>query len=279
MVLPVIWQIGTDITMEEAFKQYCDILRMVRECGFSAVEVTSLEVDTFGLDHVRAALAETGLKCACLIHMDFFAETDHEKHERIVINAQHKIIAAKELGAKHVMLGLMAQPDAEQHSNEELRESLMRNIRPIAVFGKEQDISVSVEDTPEIRLPLSNSGDLKTVLDSIPELSLTFDTGNMIHGGDDPEHFYQELKGHISYVHLKDMEYTEDYSAGELTADGRFITAAIHGKGIIDFENILRELRQDGYDGWLMLEYVGHENHEENIKAALRYIDVLWRCN
>ena len=273
MVFPLAGQLEAGVPVDDVVKQYDEMLKMVSGCGLGAVEITSLETDVFGLDHVKKALADAGLECGCFIHMDAFAETDPARHEAIVETAKQKIQAAEELGSKYVMLALMAQPDAEKHSEDELRSALIRNIRPIAEFGWERGVTVSVEDTPEIRLPLSSSDDMKAVLDSIPELSLTFDTGNMIHRGDEPLHFYDELKNRVAYVHVKDMAYTDDPACGDKTCDGRYITAAMHGEGIIDFDSIFSALKQDGYDGWLMLEYVGHENHAENISAAKKWLD------
>lgn len=275
MVFPLVGKLEAGVPLDDVLKEYYDMLQMVSKCGLDAVDITGLEVDFFGTETVKKALADAGLECGCLIQMDTYAETDPGKHETIVMNAEQKILTAKELGASYMMLGLIAHPGADKQSDDELRNSIIRNIRPIAEFGKEQGVTVSVEDTPVISLPLSCSDDVKKVLDNIPELSLTFDTGNMIHAGDDPLHFYEVLKDRIAYVHIKDIVYTDDPTDGDETCDGRYIVATIHGKGVIDLDSIIKTLRDDGYDGWLMLEYVGHENHRENISDAKKWLDAI----
>ena len=276
MVIPLIRQLQSGVPMEQILENYENILKTAADCGFSYVEITSMELEIFGVENIRKALARAGLRCSCLIHMDTFAETDLQKQERIRTSAVEKLHAAKELGTEYIMLALMAQPDAGSHSAEELREALVRTIRPVAVCGKEMGVTVSVEDTPEISLPLSSSEEMRALLDQIPELFLTYDTGNMLIRGEDPLHFYDALKDRIVYVHLKDMEYCEK-NEGDLTADGRSVKAVLHGRGMIDFKSVLKALKENGYDGILMLEYAGTDNHAENISAAVRYIDQIWK--
>ena len=67
------------------------------------------------------------------------------------------------------------------------------------------------------------------------------------------------------------MTYAE---CGDSTVDGRKMTAAPHGEGMIAFPNILKELRTDGYDGYLVIEYVGSGDHFTNIKKAKGYLDL-----
>lgn len=275
MVFPMADKLHAGTAMDEVKKEYADMLAMVADCGIPAVEITSLELDVFGLDFVKSALTRAGLTCGCLIHMDTYAETAEPKHGAIEETAMQKILDAKALGADYVMLALMAQPDAEDHGTEELRDALIRNIRPIAAFGAENGVTVSVEDTPDIRLPLCDSADIRPILDAIPALSLTYDTGNMLLKGEDTLAFYRALKDRVVYVHLKDMEYAGQSDNADPTIDRRWIRTALHGQGVLDFGSILRELRAGGYDGWLMLEYAGSENHAANIRAAKEMMDKL----
>ena len=273
MVFPLVSKLQTGSSMEEIKADYAGMLSMVAHCGIPAVEITSLELDVFGLDTVQKALSDAGLLCSCVIHMDVYAETSVEKRDRIVTNACQKILDAKALGASYIMLALMAQPDVEKYSSEELRQALICNIRPIAEYGKAKGITVSVEDTPDIRLPLCSSAEIGHILDAVPELSLTYDTGNMLLKNEDSVSFYNKLKERVVYVHLKDMEYTTSTEGSNPTIDGRHMSATLHGQGVLNFGEILASLKKGRYDGFLMLEYTGMEKHAENIRAAKGYID------
>ena len=210
MVFPLVEKLHSGVEMETVKKEYADMLHMAAGCGIPAVEITSLQMDVFGLGFVKEKLSESGLACRCLIHMDQYAQTNEEQSKGIVERARGKVLDAGALGAKYMMLALMAQPDAEGQDRGQLQDALVRNIRPIAFYGKEHGITVSVEDTLG---------------------------------------FYQNLKGRVVYVHLKDMEYTDQPDGADPALDGRYIRTVPHGKGVVDFQPILNTLRKDGYDG------------------------------
>jgi inosose dehydratase len=66
------------------------------------------------------------------------------------------------------------------------------------------------------------------------------DTGHLILGGGDPPALVREYAGRIPHVHLKDV-----------TADGTFVPL---GHGVLDLDGVLEALREQDYDGWLMVE-------------------------
>ena len=229
------------------------MLRKTAELEIPAVEVTSLELELFGLDFVKNALKENHLEPACLVHLDQYATTDPEQSAQISAKAIQRVQDAISLGTKNMMLALMAQPDAEIYSYAQKQNALISCMKPVARFGAEHGISVSVEDTPNV------------------SVHLTYDTGNMLLKGEDSLSFYRHFKNRVSHVHLKDMTYAE---CGDSTVDGRKMTAAPHGEGMIDFPNILKELRTDCYEGYLVIEYVGSGDHFTNIKKAKGYLDL-----
>lgn len=258
------------LPIKEVKQKYQDMLRQTTELDIPAVEVTSLELELFGIDFVKAALEENHLEPACLVHLDQYAAVDFNQSREIASKAIQRVQAAVELGTKNVMLALMAQPDAKEYSDQQKQDALISCIKPIARFGAEHGITVSVEDTPNLSVPLCDSKDTSILLNGVPELNLTYDTGNMMLKGEDSLTYYRHFKDRVSHVHLKDMMYSE---FGDSAADGRKMTAAPHGEGLVDFPNILKELRSDGYEGYLAIEYVGFGDHFAHIKKAKEYLD------
>jgi len=95
-----------------------------------------------------------------------------------------------------------------------------------------------------------------------PNLKLLWDTGNPVVHGQDPWEFYQRVKEHVVYVHVKDAvldeKGTETYkSCGE--GDGRVA-------------DVLLDLRHRGYQGALSIEphlaAVIHEGKEATDRQA-----------
>lgn len=271
MLFEMLEKLKNGLPMEEVKLEYLDMLRKTAELEIPAVEVTSLELELFGLDFVKNALKENHLEPACLVHLDQYATTDPEQSAQISAKAIQRVQDAISLGTKNMMLALMAQPDAEIYSYAQKQNALISCIKPVARFGAEHGISVSVEDTPNVSVPLCDSKDTAFLLNAVSELHLTYDTGNMLLKGEDSLSFYRHFKNRVSHVHLKDMTYAE---CGDSTVDGRKMTAAPHGEGMIDFPNILKELRTDCYEGYLVIEYVGSGDHFTNIKKAKGYLDL-----
>ncbi|MGC3954449.1 MAG: sugar phosphate isomerase/epimerase family protein [Propionicimonas sp.] len=98
-------------------------------------------------------------------------------------------------------------------------------------------------------------------LDHRPTLGLNFDPSHLLWQGVDPVTFLHDFGDRIYHVHLKDVKLRRDGRAGLLGShldfgDTRrgwnFVSL---GHGDVDFEGIVRELTQIGYDGPLSIEW------------------------
>ncbi|MFD1676275.1 myo-inosose-2 dehydratase [Alicyclobacillus fodiniaquatilis] len=92
-----------------------------------------------------------------------------------------------------------------------------------------------------------------------PDLvSIVFDTGHIYAGGGDPRYILRKYFGRIACVHLKDVRQN---ALDEMRETGAlFIDAVRHGlfttpgDGCLDFEAIVTQLRELGYQGWMVIE-------------------------
>jgi inosose dehydratase len=90
------------------------------------------------------------------------------------------------------------------------------------------------------------------------DLALCVDTGHLLIGGTDPVDLVRRHPTRIGHVHLKDVRahLAEHVRAGHLTytqavADGIYVPL---GAGDVDLTTMLASLRDNGYDGWYVLE-------------------------
>jgi inosose dehydratase len=90
------------------------------------------------------------------------------------------------------------------------------------------------------------------------DLALCVDTGHLLIGGTDPVDLVRRHPTRIGHVHLKDVRahLAEHVRAGHLTytqavADGIYVPL---GDGDVDLTAMLTSLRDNGYDGWYVLE-------------------------
>ena len=107
----------------------------------------------------------------------------------------------------------------------------------------------------------------------IPEMKWVFDTGNPVFNPDrsvpkpyprqSAWDFYQALKPYISHVHIKD---------GIWNNESKKCTFTMPGEGHGDVEQVLADLKLNGYEGYISIEphieAVFHEDSSEEINLA-----------
>jgi sugar phosphate isomerase/epimerase len=91
---------------------------------------------------------------------------------------------------------------------------------------------------------------LSLVKDRDPRLGACADTGHWASSGLKPVDCLRILKGRIISLHLK-----------ERSEIGKNLPDTIYGQGVSDIAGVLRELRQQGFDGNISIEYENNWDH------------------
>ena len=146
---------------------------------------------------------------------------------------------AKELGSRYIRVFSFYIPKDEDPSL--YRDEVMKRMKMMAEIAEQEDVILLHENEKGIY------GDValrcKEIFDEVdsPNLKGVFDPANFVQCGDVtyPDGFHL-LKEHIEYMHIKDALW-----------DGTVVPA---GMGEGHFEEILTELAENGYEGFLSLE-------------------------
>jgi inosose dehydratase len=90
------------------------------------------------------------------------------------------------------------------------------------------------------------------------QIMLCLDTGHLLIGGTDPLRLAREVPGRIAHAHLKDVDagLAARVQAGELTYT-EAVRAGMYtplGGGDVDIAGIVSALRDNGFDGWFVME-------------------------
>ena len=93
------------------------------------------------------------------------------------------------------------------------------------------------------------------LIENVPGLKLVFDTGNPVFSDDrsKPEpypkqsawEFYEHVREHVAYVHVKDGVWNDQKQANDYT---------FPGEGDADVPRIIKDLLDSGYDGGISME-------------------------
>ncbi|MBE0601781.1 MAG: sugar phosphate isomerase/epimerase [Firmicutes bacterium] len=123
-------------------------------------------------------------------------------------------------------------------------------------------VKLALEVHPtEIAFDYYSTQRLLEVLEYRPTLGLNFDPSHLLWQGVNPGVFLHDFARHVYHVHMKDVRLSRDDRSGILGSHIEFGDTrrgwnfVSLGHGDVDFEVIIRELNQMGYEGPLCVEW------------------------
>lgn len=241
-----------------------ELLSEVREAGIEAVEIHM--TDLLEHEETYALLKQAGLLVSCVYEfyeMELKSETQ---------KARLHIETAGKVGAKRILVvpGFLTEEDAKQlkdfvmdgervtaflNHNESARR-MARGLSEIVTLGEAAGVTVTIEDFDDMKSPIASVNGMLWFLRQIPQLKVTFDTGNFITHGEDLLEAWESLQEYVVHVHCKDRST---------------IPVAV-GEGYIPISSILNRLKQQNYDGYLAIEHFDAGNQAESMKKSASFL-------
>ena len=189
-----------------------------------------------------------------------FEETESAfiKHREFLHAMGAKVIVVAEQG--HSIQGMLDKSvfnDKPEFTEEEWN-LLTDGLEKLGDLAHEKDMEIvyhhhmgtGVQTTEEIERLMDNTDPLK--------VSLLFDTGHLVFSGEDPINIYKKYKGRIKHIHFKDIrkrvaEEVKENSDSFLDGVKKGVFT-VPGDGMIDFSPIWKEIKDSGYEGWIVVE-------------------------
>lgn len=215
-------------------------IRLAAAAGLPAVEFWSWR--NKDLAALEAALRDTGLVLTGFVSEPMAPLTDPAQHDAFLTGLEESVSVARRLGAANLIAQAgnlrPAVPRAEQHAA--IVDCLKRAAGILAGTG----VTLSLEplntrvDHPGYYLAFTLEG--LDIVEEVgrPEIRLLYDLYHSVVMGEAPQQVLDGRIGLVSHVHLAD-------------APGR----REPGTGAMDWRAHLAWLRQQGYDGFVGLEY------------------------
>jgi sugar phosphate isomerase/epimerase len=236
---------------DEAARDPARQLQAHRELGWSHIELRTVDgsniTDLSGqaFDSLRGLLLRAGLQVSCFSsQIANWSRPINSDLERDLSDLRRAIPRMKSLSTPFIRC--MSYPNATPPWPEpRWREEAIRRMRELARIAEEGEVTLVHENCsgwgglgPEATLELLRRVDS-------PRLKLVFDTGNPAQYGADSWDYYQAVRDHIAYVHIKD--YLPRGPKGEERA-------CLPGEGTCHVKEIVADLRARGYDGGFSIE-------------------------
>lgn len=253
--------------VEQTGKTPGELLTGVRAAGIEAVEINL----NYLCEHeeVLELLKQHDLKISCIYEFYDMGRCDETK------KARRHVETAVKVGAKRILVvpGFLSGEDSLKmqkampvqeniaaffEQEEEIRH-MAEGLERVAKLGREQGVTVTVEDFDDRNSPLAGMYGIYWFLQQVPELMYTLDTGNFLFYKETVSEALELLKDRIAHVHCKDRA-PENFASVQT------------GTGCIPFAEILNKLKAQNYDGYLAIEHFDVKGQEACIKGSAQFL-------
>lgn len=230
------------------------VLTEMRGVGLTATELGPegfLPTDTAEL---KAVLAEHELDCVGGFVPVVLHNADHDPASDLA-GPLDALVAA---GAGVVVLAAATGADGYD-SRPELDETqwatLLSNLDRLAAIVAGCGLLAVLH--PHVGTMVETRAEVDRVLDG-SAIPLCLDTGHLLIGGTDPVELAKAVPQRIAHTHLKDVDLAlaKKVQSGEMAYTDAVRSGMYTplGTGDVDIEEIVRILRDNGFDGWFVME-------------------------
>jgi len=230
-------------------------------------------------DAIREKAQSRGLDISnYAIGANFLTDSD-EAYEQEIVRVKKEVDTAARLGVKRMRHDVArSQDNSIGHFNREL-ERMAEACRQIADYAAQYDIVTSVENHGFF---VQASDRVQALIHAVDRENFrtTLDIGNFLCVDEDPVAAVKNNLPYASMVHIKDFYRRPSYlDPGEgwfRSTSGSYLRGAIVGHGDVDIREVLRTVKQSGYDGYVSLEFEGMEECKTGTKIGLANIRRIW---
>lgn len=279
----------TSIITDEVSQDLSVVARLANEYGLDALEIRSVnnknpfQMEKDDVRDIKRISDEHNLKI-CAIGSPLFKchiddKTDYEYH---LEGLKRCIDAAHLWQTNQIRSFTFWVEDDRKITLEEIAEKM----HPAIKMAESENINLLIESEPSV-----NTKNTQVLFDFLKmvnskNLGAMWDPGNEIADRNAPPPFpngYEIIKPYIKHIHLKDIKRNYD--------DNKFIIPALIGEGDVDFEGLLKRLKQDNYSGYvsvethyrvtnsvnddLLMQPQGEEFSKGGYEASVMYLDRL----
>jgi len=244
--------------------------------GFSLIEHPEL------IDEIKAMAKEVGIDISnYAIGANFAVQEDADTLEQEIQNVMRHVDVAAALGVKLMRhdVAFRPAPEGTVAQFEIDLPVLVKACQRIADYAAGFGITTSVENHGYY---VQSSERIQRLLHETARSNFktTLDVGNFLCVDEDPVSAVKNNIPYASIVHAKDFYWRPSYrNPGEgwfQTSHGNYLRGAIVGHGDIDMPEVIRVLKQSGYDGYISVEFEGMEDCKTASRIAMDNVRRLW---
>lgn len=262
-----------------------EVIDWIAEHGGEHVEIVpigyTLSDNPELVDQIRERAAKVGIDVSnYAIGANFIQDSD-AAYEAEIERVKSEVDIANRLGVKFMRHDVAWRPipEATLDQFEQDLPRLADACRRIADHAKQYGITTSVENHGYFVQASDRVQRLVKAVDR-DNFRTTLDVGNFMCADEQSPVSVQKNLPYTSVVHLKDFYLRPSYrNPGDgwfQTAGGNFLRGAIVGHGDIDMWEVIRLVKQSGYDGYISIEFEGMEDCRAGSKIGMENARRIW---
>ncbi|MCY4525853.1 MAG: sugar phosphate isomerase/epimerase [Anaerolineaceae bacterium] len=229
------------------------------DTGFEGVELLDMfwTNEESQISEVKSRCAALGLELPVYSISTNFFQPDAMARDAELAGLRHGVDVAAQLGAP--LLRVFSGDLLPGYSFEQGFAWVVDSLSAGAEYASQFGTTLVLENHGHIA---GRSDQVRAIIAAVGSTALrsNLDTGNFLLVGEDPLQAAKALADLVALVHLKDFTRAgpdEDRHVYE-GLDGALYTGAVVGEGLVDLQAVHDVLSQQGYKGWLSLEYEGN---------------------
>lgn len=262
-----------------------EVIDWIAENGGEHVEIVpigyTLSDNPELVDQIRERAVKVGIDVSnYAIGANFIQDSD-AAYEAEIERVKGEVEIANRLGVKFMRHDVAWRPIPEA-TLDQFEQDLPRiadACRRIADHAKQYGITTSVENHGYFVQASDRVLRLVKAVDR-DNFRTTLDVGNFMCADEQSPVSVQKNLPYASVVHLKDFYLRPSYrNPGDgwfQTAGGNFLRGAIVGHGDIDMWEVIRLVKQSGYDGYISIEFEGMEDCRAGSKIGMDNARRIW---
>lgn len=274
--------------LNEGTMNILDVIEWIAENGGEHMEIVpygfSVVEDVILADQIRERAKELNLELSAYsLPANFIQETQEAFEEEIERLKKHVDIVHR-LGIKimrHDVTAFSLQPEEMTiHYFEEHFSKLVEGSQLIADYAAQFDITTTIENHG---FNVQSSDRVQRIIHGVnrENFKTTLDIGNFLCVDEDPLVGVRKNIKYAATVHFKDFyirPFYENPGSGDWfrTVNKNYLRGAIVGHGDINIREIVKLVKESGYDGFVTVEFEGMEDCKMGSKIGMENVKRFW---
>lgn len=249
----------------------CESIELMHKIGADGIEIVvqddyrsgiPCDCDEKTLAEVKQCAEKNGIQIVCLTpYNSFFNSLNEEERCREVESIRKVISYCDYLGAKFIRIygGNLVAGDTERLP--ERRAKLIESMRELGDSAAEKGVTLVIEN--HFNTMAVSAKDSAALIRDIAHkaVRILYDQANLTFTeNEDYKEAIRIQQKYVSYMHVKDLVFKEGmtFSSSNVAhpdESERNVFTRIVGEGIVPWTEILKLVKEQGYNGWLSLEY------------------------